>query len=80
MLLGAFFNSLPNFFDVETRNYNKLVFCRQSVIGGNKLVKKWQPCIENFPHEKWFLTENDWKCKLTHKLNLSRVLRVTIFG
>ena len=42
MLLCAFFNSLPNFFDIETnfpRNYNKLVLCRQSFIGGNKLVK-----------------------------------------
>ena len=37
-----FFNSLPNFFHIETnfpRNYNKLVLCRQSFIGGNKLVK-----------------------------------------
>ena len=42
MLLRAFFNSLPNFFDIETnfpRNYNKLVLCHQSFIGGNKLVK-----------------------------------------
>ena len=42
MLLCAFFNSLPNILDIVTnfpRNYNKLVFCRQSFIGGNKLVK-----------------------------------------
>ena len=42
MLLCAFFNSLPNFFDIETnfpRNYNKLVLCHQSSIGGNKLIK-----------------------------------------
>ena len=37
-----FFNSLPNFFDIETnfpRNYNKLGSCHESFIGGNKLVK-----------------------------------------
>ena len=42
MLLCAFFNSLPNFFDIETnfpRNYNKSVLCLQSFIGGNTLVK-----------------------------------------
>ena len=42
MLLYAIFNSLPNFIDIETnclRNYNMLELCRQSFIGGNKVLQ-----------------------------------------
>ena len=74
MLLCAFFNSLPNFLEIETnfpRNYNKLALCRQSFIGGNKL-KNGNHVLKIAVMRNGFWQENDWK--FTH--NLSRVLRV----